>query len=319
MPGAATEQHGWNGPLDLLRVPGTGEPLSADSQRLTGADHAYPLTASGIPRFADSDFSDDARRQEEHYDRVAEAYLTNLTYPHTQEYMGFLDRVFLDAVPPGNLGTVAEICCGRGEAFALIKDRVDRGVGIDVSTAMLEVAREVHPEPNLTFIQADATRLPLASGSFDNVFLLGGIHHVNDREGLFREISRILKPGGSLYFREPVSDFILWRGLRAIVYRLSPGLDHQTERPLLWRETVPPLEAAGLDSTHWTTHGFFGFCLFMNSDILYVNRLFRFIPGIRALVRASAFVDELVTSIPGLRRAGLQVVGVARKGSPHAS
>lgn len=309
----------WSGPVDLLRSPVSGAPLTVVGNDLADAENHYPITASGIPLFAQMALSDDARRQEAHYDTVAEAYLRNLTYPHTREYMGFLDRMFLDAVAPGNLGTVAEICCGRGEAFELVKDRVERGVGVDVSTAMLEVARREHPETKLTFVQGDATRLPLATAAFDCVFILGGIHHVNDRRALFNEVARILKPDGTLYFREPVSDFFLWRWLRAVIYRLSPGLDHTTERPLLWEETVPLLEEAGLQTSRWKTHGFLGFCFFMNSDILFVNRLFRFVPGIRAITRAFTVLDEWVTNLPGMARSGLQVIGVARRGAAHAT
>lgn len=300
-------------PVDLLQCPATGSPLTISGQSLVGAGNSYPIGPSGIAQFAGELFSDDARRQEQHYDKVAQAYLKNLEYPHTQEYMGFLDRVFLQTLPAGNLGTVAELCCGRGEAFELIGDRIECGVGVDVSMAMLEAARQGHPNHKLAFVQGDATKLPLKTSSFDAVFILGGIHHVNDRRALFAEIARILKPGGVLYFREPVSDFLLWRWLRAIVYRLSPGLDHETERPLIWQETVPLLSEVGMETVRWSTHGFLGFCLFMNSDILFVNRLFRFLPGIRAITKASTVVDEWLTNLPGLKRAGLQVVGVARK------
>ena len=51
----------------------------------------------------------------------------------------------------------------------------------------------------------------------------------------------------------------------------------------------------------------------MNSDVLYFNRLFRFIPGIRYITRAFARFDNWCTGLPGLRRAGLQVVGKAVK------
>ena len=98
-----------------------------------------------------------------------------------------------------------------------------------------------------------------------------------------------------------------------MIYRMSPMLDPATERPLLYEETVPLLERTGLRSLRYQTHGFFGFCLFMNSDVLFVNRLFRFVPGIRAITRASARADEAILALPGLRRAGLQVVGIAQK------
>jgi hypothetical protein len=56
---------------------------------------------------------------------------------------------------------------------------------------------------------------------------------------LFREVARILKPGGRFYFREPVSDFWPWHMLRRVIYRISPSLDHLTERPLRYDETAP--------------------------------------------------------------------------------
>jgi hypothetical protein len=51
----------------------------------------------------------------------------------------------------------------------------------------------------------------------------------------------------------------------------------------------------------------------MNSDVLFFNRLFRFVPGIRAITRASTRLDEAALALRGPRRAGLQVVGIAPK------
>jgi ubiquinone/menaquinone biosynthesis C-methylase UbiE len=306
---------GAGGALDLLRCPETGEPLLRQADRLwtRGCDRSYAISASGIPLFAERFCSADARAQQAHYDAIADVYVENLAYPHTQEYMAYLDRALFAGIGTRRLGVAAEICCGRAEAFQLLHDRVDRGIGVDVSLAMLEAAQHDCPFPHLAFVQGDATRLPLASAAFDSVLMLGGIHHVPDRRRLFAEVARILKPGGWFYFREPVSDFFLWRALRAVVYRLSPTLDHETERPLLWSETVPVLAEAGLSCERWTTHGFLGFCIFMNSDVLVFNRLFRFLPGIRALTRFSTRIDAAALRLPGLRGAGLQVVGAARK------
>jgi len=178
---------------------------------------------------------------------------------------------------------------------------------------MLEAGRAKLPDERFCFIHADATALPIADGSLDAVFTLVGIHHINNRIQLFRELFRVLKPGGRFYWREPVCDFLLWRLLRAIIYRLSPILDCATERPLRRFETVPCLEQAGFHVTSWRTYGFLGYCLFMNSDVLVFNRLFRFIPGIRTLTRLMTRLDDLMTTLPGLRRAGLQVVGVAER------
>jgi ubiquinone/menaquinone biosynthesis C-methylase UbiE len=300
--------------LDLLRCPISGNPLRVDGDQLKTEDgnYRYRVSEAGIPLFASAGHSEDARYQEAHYDKIGDNYAANLTYPHTQGYMRYLDDCLVRVVRPNKLGTVTEICCGTGEAFKLVGKNIDRGIGVDISMNMLEKASAIGPG-NVCFVQGDATKLPLASGAFDAVFMLGGIHHVNDRRSLFGEVARILKPGGLFYFREPVNDFVVWRAIRAVIYRIAPALDHKTERPLLNRETVPVLEQAGLIPLHWSTHGFFGFCLFMNSDVLIFNRLFRFIPRIGGVASWFARLDESFLRLPGLGRWGLQVVGVAGK------
>jgi ubiquinone/menaquinone biosynthesis C-methylase UbiE len=301
--------------IDLLRCPISAQPLLQDGDSLVSLDgkFRYPVTASGIPLFAKNIRSAEAAAQEAHYEKIAEDYVKNLGYPHTDEYMKFLDRILLDEVSQCRLETVLEICCGQGEVFKLLGHGVRRGVGVDISLSMLKAAQEEHTQHQISFVQGDATMLPLAGETFDSVFMLGGIHHVNDRSKLFGEIARVLKPGGAFYFREPVSDFFVWRQLRSVIYRLSPALDHETERPLTYEETAPVLKAAGLMCSTWKTHGFVGFCLFMNSDVLVFNRLFRFIPGIRSITRAAILLDEWMVSLPPFQHVGLQVIGVARK------
>jgi SAM-dependent methyltransferase len=271
----------------------------------------YALHAGVIPLLADESLSAAARRQREHYDALAPLYLANLRAPHTEAYSAHLDGVLLEALGPGPLGDVLEICCGQADTLALLRERVSAGVGVDVSPVMLEAATARLPE--MTFVQGDATNLPLEDAGFDCVVMSGGVHHVGDRRGLFREIARVLRPGGRFVFREPLDDFPLWRWLRALIYRLSPALDADTERPLRFHETAPPLREAGLALEAWRPCALLGFCVFMNGDVLVANRVFGLVPGIAAVVRASARVDEWLLRLPGIRRAGLQVVARARK------
>lgn len=301
----------------LLRCPVSGAPLVYDDDvlRTVDGERSYRINQFGVALFGEASISGDAKRQQEHYDRVADAYVANLGYPHTQVYAAYLDRCLADAIGDRHLGVTAELCCGRGEGLRLLADRIPEGIGVDISEEMLNAAVRDGLGAEWTLVQGDATRVPLADRSVDSVVMLGGIHHVNDRAGLFREVARILRPDGRFYWREPVSDFWPWRVLRALIYRWSPALDHETEQPLEFAETKPPLDAAGLELEHWRTYGYLGFCLFMNSDVLVFNRLFRYVPGIRALTAAAVWMDDAVAGLPGMRMRGLQVIGVARKPS----
>ncbi len=299
----------------LLRCPDTGAALERDETGLSAVGHSnhYDIDDQGVPLFAEGVLSDDAKFQQEHYDEIAEAYTANLGYPHTEEYLAYLDRKLDEVIGDRPLGTMAELCCGRGEAIQLLATRYDAAIGVDISRNMLDIGRTEVPDRKVAFVQGDATRTPLAAESFDTVIMLGGIHHINDRPALFTEVKRLLKPGGRFLWREPVDDFWLWRGIRKLIYRVSPFLDHETERPLRHDDTISDLQASGLTPEAWKTCGFFGFCVFMNSDVLVFNRLFRFLPGIRQMTRLSARIDDLITRTPGLRLSGLIVVGSARK------
>jgi SAM-dependent methyltransferase len=301
-------------PLDLLCCPVTRKSLRIEGDLLLAdEEHRYRIDGSGIPLFAETILSPEAERQRQHYQRIAASYVENMKYPHTEEYSAYLDRIFLDAFLGLDLGTVTEVCCGHGEVARLLGARVGRGVGVDISTPMLEAALRGNAGSPFTFVQGDATCLPLRDAAFDCVAMSGGIHHVNDRRRLFAEVARVLRPGGALVWREPVNDFFMWRWLRAVIYRAAPGLDADTESPLTYHGTVPRLAEAGLRLESWRPCGFLGFCLLMNSDVLVFNRLLRFVPAIRTLTRGAARFDDWVTSQPPLRTLGLQVVGVARK------
>lgn len=101
---------------------------------------------------------------------------------------------------------VLDIACGRGEVVALASERGAFAVGLDFSPAVLEVARKVRSAraPKLTgsatleLIQADACRLPFAHDSFDRIAMLDIIEHLvpDQLEQMFREVHRVLKPGG---------------------------------------------------------------------------------------------------------------------------
>lgn len=71
--------------------------------------------------------------------------------------------------------------------------------GIDVTPGMIETARRTAERlgvANAAFIHSELTTLPLASSSVDCVVSNCTLNHVSDKNAVWREIHRVLKPGG---------------------------------------------------------------------------------------------------------------------------
>jgi ubiquinone/menaquinone biosynthesis C-methylase UbiE len=109
-------------------------------------------------------------------------------------------------IPPGSV--VLDLGCGSGIDSLVAARRAGpsgRVIGIDFSAAMLARARDSLAKTgigNVTFKQADAESLPLADASVD-IALANGIFNLNPpREVIFRELARVVRPGGSVYAAE---------------------------------------------------------------------------------------------------------------------
>lgn len=94
-----------------------------------------------------------------------------------------------------------DLGCGNARHAELLAERADRVLGIDVSRAVLETARERSRERDfdLALCQADATALPIASYEIDCAVYIATIHHLPTRDSRVRsldELARVLVPDG---------------------------------------------------------------------------------------------------------------------------
>lgn len=106
-----------------------------------------------------------------------------------------------------NGGELVEIGCGAGRLTKHIAGSFSRVLALDVSEDMLAYARNHIKEPNVEFQLVDGSVIPGAPGSVDAVFSAQVFQHLDsqqDVERYFREIARVLVPGGSMMIHVPV-------------------------------------------------------------------------------------------------------------------
>ena len=103
----------------------------------------------------------------------------------------------------GQAGSVAacdvlEVGCGRGGGGEWIArtQGVKSMTGVDLANSAVELCRANHHSSRLTFAQGDAEKLPFPDASFDVVLNVESCHHYPSLATFFREVDRVLRPGG---------------------------------------------------------------------------------------------------------------------------
>ncbi len=240
--------------------------------------------------FHDVAFTDDRRRTVRGFYRVVE--------PARRLYDERLDQA-----PAG--AHVVEFGCGRNASIFRLARRGCRVTAIDISEVAIDEARTQAAQLGLSpdrarFERMDAENLLLEAASADLVCGTGILHHLN-LGAAAAEIHRVLRPGGSAVFVEPLGHN---PGV-SLFRKLTPSLRTPDEHPLMMKD----LELLG--------------ARFADLKIRYVGLLALLaaplvkVPGVDGLLRLLHRADAwLFGAWPWVGRHAWACVIELRKGAP---
>ncbi len=174
----------------------------------------------------------------------------------------FYDAIFFVLCPFPNLrhevvrraglapgSRILDVATGTGAQALAFAPTAKEVVGIDLSEAMVRVARRKNRFANVTFQQADAVSLPFDDRSFDAACISFALHEMPSRvrERVLREMARVTRPGG----RVVVVDYSLPRAriARAVVYQFVKLYEREHYESFVKLDLEALLERAGIVST----------------------------------------------------------------------
>jgi SAM-dependent methyltransferase len=213
-----------------------------------------------------------------HFDRVAPDY--DAWKRRAWYYYGWLARILAAEVPAG--ASVLDVGCGTGALLDAV--RPARGVGVDLSPAMVRLARERFPR--LQFRVGDAEALD-AGEVFDRVMMVDLLEHLGNPRSALASARRACHEESRLILVTPSP---AWRSILHVAERLRLKMPEGDHRWLGAEEIRRLLRETGF-------------------EVIREDRrilLPKWVPGL------SWFVNEHLARLPVLRRSGISQVVVAR-------
>jgi len=190
-----------------------------------------------------------------HFDDIADAY--DVQIPESRRH-ALLDRKtalmasVIDAQGVGRRGL--DVGCGQGAYVGRMRELGFDVEGIDMSAGQVRLAARNVGGEHLVRV-GSVLNIPAADASFDFAYIINVLHHLNsidEQRAAFRELLRVLKPGGLLFIHEINTHNILFRFYMGYVFPSLNCIDEGVERWLLAHELHKYTEAPLVDVRYFT-------------------------------------------------------------------
>jgi len=99
--------------------------------------------------------------------------------------------------------TVLDIACGEGYGTAMLAEAARQVFGVDISKEAVMHASSRYSGNNITFLQGEASAIPLPDASVDVVVSFETIEHLKQQREMLAEIRRVIRPNGFLVISSP--------------------------------------------------------------------------------------------------------------------
>ncbi|HVG20316.1 MAG TPA: methyltransferase domain-containing protein, partial [Blastocatellia bacterium] len=154
------------------------------------------------------------------FDNCARSYSEG--HGHAERLLNYRIALIRQHAKPSNNDVVLDVGCGNGHHLFRLAGEIGRGVGVDLSPAMIGVAQErLRDSPwqgKLSFLSDDGERLgALAENSIDLAMCVGALEHMLNKEAVLANVRRVLKPRGRFFCLTTHGEYVWYRALAPLL------------------------------------------------------------------------------------------------------